>query len=100
MKPMNEDKVELLHVLVSGHVQGVGFRMFVYGLANRLDLYGWVRNRLNGDVEIIAEGPRSKLEQLLVHVRQGPPSAQVIDVTYEWQDHSGIYNRFDFKANL
>jgi acylphosphatase len=78
-----------LHARVEGHVQGVGFRYFVLNLANELGLMGWVRNTYNGDVEVTAEGSRGHLEILLEDLRQGPPSAYVIDVNYEWMESDG-----------
>ncbi len=89
-----------LHIWVTGRVQGVGFRMFVYGSASRLNLVGWVRNRYNGDVEIIAQGPRDKLFTLLSEVRLGPPASIITDVKYVWEEPDGKFNRFDLAASL
>ena len=73
-----------LHVTVRGLVQGVGFRYFVLRKASTLGLSGFVRNRVDGSVEIVAEGQRAHLEELLSEVRRGPRSAAVRDVTLEW----------------
>ncbi len=89
-----------LHIWVSGRVQGVGFRMFAYGSASRLNLVGWVRNRFNGDVEIIAEGPQDKLVILLSEMRLGPPASIITDVKYDWEEPDGKFNRFDLLASL
>jgi acylphosphatase len=86
-----------LHMFVSGRVQGVGFRAFAYGAAQRLNLVGWVRNRFNGDVEIVAEGPRQQLEVLLGMIRQGPPAALVTELKYDWQEPVGSYSRFEMR---
>lgn len=75
-----------LHVLVSGRVQGVGFRYFSYISGVNLNLTGWVRNRINGDVEILAEGPRDQLDILLSTVSKGPEMAHVSEVMVEWGD--------------
>ncbi|GCF07877.1 acylphosphatase [Dictyobacter arantiisoli] len=72
--------------MVVGRVQGVGFRYFVVQHAHMLGLHGYVRNDSNGDVEVVAQGTRSKLEQLLTLLQQGPPSAQVHDVQTIWRE--------------
>lgn len=79
-------EIQRMHVKVKGIVQGVGFRFFVYNAAQKLNLQGWVRNCINGDVEVLAEGPRHELETLLALINQGPPLAQVINVVTEWQE--------------
>ncbi len=69
------------HILVTGVVQGVGFRPFVYGLARRLELSGWVLNSSNG-VEIEVEGPPELLARFLAALREeAPPLAYVEAVT-------------------
>lgn len=67
-------------LLVSGVVQGVGFRYFVYRQALSLSLRGWVRNLPDGRVEVVAEGPAEKVSALEAAVSQGPPHAQVTNV--------------------
>ncbi|HXF85635.1 MAG TPA: carbamoyltransferase HypF [Anaerolineales bacterium] len=65
------------HISITGVVQGVGFRPFVYGLARRLDLRGWVRNT-SGGVEILVEGPSSRIEQFIHSLtREAPPLARI-----------------------
>jgi len=66
-----------LHVLVTGLVQGVGFRWFVRETARRLDLAGWVLNRPDGGVEVVAEGRAEAIAQLRAAIEQGPPGARV-----------------------
>ena len=65
------------HYLVSGRVQGVGFRFFAYEAATREHVHGWARNRLDGTVEILAEGSEESIRRFERAIRQGPPSAQV-----------------------
>ena len=81
---MGEVQENRLHLLIKGRVQGVGFRYFSYQIGVNLLLQGWVRNRINGDVEILAEGPMEKLNLLLREVRKGPPSSHVIDIDITW----------------
>lgn len=83
-----------LHVIVSGRVQGVGFRNFVETKALALDLTGWVRNLYNGDVEVVAEGEESALIFLLADLRKGPHLAHVTDLRSEWDNPSGEFTSF------
>jgi len=82
---MENKQNERLHAFVQGSVQGVGFRFFVYQTGLNLQLHGWVRNRINGNVEILAEGSREKLNTLLREIRKGPQMAQIVKVDVEWQ---------------
>jgi acylphosphatase len=66
--------------LVSGRVQGVGFRWFVRRAASVEGLHGWVRNLPDGRVEIRAEGDAETLERFERQVRVGPPGAHVDEV--------------------
>lgn len=83
-----------LHIRVDGHVQGVGFRYFVYDLAQARALTGWVRNRHNGEVEVLAEGSRTNLEDLLNHIRRGPSRSMVTEVKFDWSEASNLYDKF------
>ena len=83
-----------LHAIVEGMVQGVGFRAFVQQKAVSLNLKGWVRNRWDGSVEVVAEGPHPDLEKLLSALYRGPYAADVRGVTPEWQPASGDFSGF------
>jgi acylphosphatase len=87
--------VERLHGVVQGDVQGVGFRYFLIGEAQRLGLRGWVRNRDDGTVEFVAEGSRPDLEQLTVAAERGPRPARVDRVNVEWSAGTGGLEGFD-----
>ncbi len=76
--------MERFHAVVSGLVQGVGFRYFVLRSAAAGGLNGYVKNLCNGDVEVVAEGERHELAALLEDLRVGPRSAMVRDVRVEW----------------
>ncbi|MCJ7519139.1 MAG: acylphosphatase [Anaerolineaceae bacterium] len=78
-----------MHVIVNGIVQGVGFRFFVFQHGNLLKLRGWVRNCINGNVEVLAEGPRKELEYLLEKLKVGPEMAQVVEANVDWQPYKG-----------
>lgn len=86
-----------LHAVVEGRVQGVYFRATARREASARGLSGWVRNRWDGSVEVVAEGRRSALESFEVFLHQGPPSAQVthVAVTYSaaTDEFSGFHVR-------
>lgn len=71
------DGRERVHAIARGRVQGVGFRWYVVRAAAGLGLEGWVMNRADRAVELVAEGPADLLDELLVAVRQGPPASAV-----------------------
>jgi acylphosphatase len=66
--------------VIRGHVQGVGYRAFALRRAEALGLAGWVRNRSDGSVEVLVEGPGPDIETFFAHLRHGPPCARVEDV--------------------
>ena len=88
------DASQRLYAMIDGVVQGVGFRAFVVDRAAALRLTGWVRNTYNGQVEVIAEGPRPALEKLLNHLRVGPRMAFVSEIHHEWQPSTGEFRSF------
>lgn len=69
-----------VRVLVSGHVQGVGYRQACRHAARSLDLVGWVRNLSDGRVELFAQGPDDGVNRLLDWVWAGPSAARVVGV--------------------
>ena len=86
------------HGIVRGRVQGVNFRSFVSHHANVLGLAGYVRNLPDGKaVEVLAEGERVKLQELVKHLHEGPAWARVDDITINWNEYSGKYSTFDLR---
>lgn len=83
-----------VHMVVKGKVRRVGFRRFAKQSADQLGLTGWVRNRRQGDVEILAVGKKELLETFLSKVRHGPKNAIVQDVSVQWQEPSQTFRRF------
>jgi acylphosphatase len=67
----------VLHFLIQGRVQGVGFRWFVHREASELDLRGWVRNTEEGEVEVVASGTPEDLAELRASLRRGPRGSRV-----------------------
>ncbi len=94
---MNERQNYRLHIWVEGRVQGVGFRYFVVGEAGSLGLTGWVRNRFDGSVEVIAEGERDKLIQLVHVLQRGSRSSVVSAVREEWLEGTGEFQGFSVR---
>ena len=83
-----------LHTIIEGRVQGVGFRYFVVERAHLLGLSGWVRNRWDETVEVVAEGERPVLEKLLEALHRGPRSAFVTNVKVDWETPTGEFHNF------
>lgn len=79
------------HILVSGYVQGVGFRYYTKKTANNLGIKGWVRNLTDGRVEIMAEG--EGVDKFVEYVRRGPTSARVDDIQID--DMEADNERYD-----
>ena len=90
------DKARLV-ALVSGVVQGVGFRMFVHDYARAYGLTGWVRNTYDGSVEVVAEGTYAQLERLVEKLRMGPRGAFVEELQKEWQPATGEFRSFEVR---
>jgi acylphosphatase len=90
---MSNESVRL-HARVYGRVQGVNFRYYTIREATSRGLSGWVANRSDGTVEVVAEGERRGLEALLQFLHRGPRSARVDHVDAEWRDASGEFTGF------
>jgi acylphosphatase len=69
--------------VISGRVQGVGFRYFTEAVAAREGIHGWVRNMPGGAVEALAEGDSEAIERFERAIRHGPPGARVDHVDVE-----------------
>ena len=82
--------MDAVRYIVSGRVQGVGFRWFVMREAARLDLAGYVRNLPDGTVEVVAQGAVAALVSLESALRHGPPAARVDGV-----DKSNLSHQMD-----
>lgn len=73
-------------LLLSGRVQGIGFRDWMMTRARRLGLAGWVRNRHDGTLEALVAGDAPAVEELLRACRRGPPMAEVDDIFEEFAE--------------
>lgn len=77
-------------VVIHGHVQGVFFRDTLRRLAERHGVAGWARNRWDGTVEAVFEGPEGSVEELLAFARQGPRGASVERVDVADEEPEGL----------
>jgi len=81
-------------ILITGIVQGVFFRREVTRLAERLGVTGWVRNLPDGSVEVLAEGEKQELDELVQFCRIGPSGAKVKNVEVIWSDFKNEFRSF------
>jgi acylphosphatase len=88
---------ERCRIIVRGYVQGVSFRWYTRREASALGLDGWVRNLADGSVEIVAEGERAVLAELIAWAREGPSGAEVGDLAVEYSNATGEYSGFTIR---
>lgn len=84
-----------VHLVVSGRVQGVCYRMEAADCAMALGLTGWVRNLPDRSVEALAEGEEEALNDFVSWCRQGPAMAMVRGVDVAWSDATGEFREFE-----
>jgi acylphosphatase len=82
------------HILVLGRVEGVGFRYYVKNVADQTGVTGWVRNRFDERVEILAQGDQEKMEKFIALVRVGPSASLVTDMAIEWCVADPAFSKF------
>jgi acylphosphatase len=87
-----------LHATVTGEVQGVYFRAWVFDQAQSLGLAGWVRNLREGQVEILAQGPEAALAAFKERLPQGSPLSRVESVKAEMIDYDKAYATFEIRG--
>jgi len=87
-----------LRATVHGRVQGVGYRYYALRRARERGLVGYVRNLWDGTVEVVAEGPRGRLDEMLTLLRAGPTAAFVTHVDVQWEKPTGAHDRFEVRA--
>ncbi len=86
-----------IHLLIYGNVQGVFYRASTQEQARRLGLTGWVRNCPEGFVELIAEGEKNLIDELIRWCKHGPPRAQVSRVEIQPETFRGEFIDFLIK---
>ncbi len=86
------------HVIITGRVQGVFFRVETNRAADRIGgISGWVRNLPDGTVEAIMEGEKDKVDALIDWCHQGPPNARVDSVDVDWQTYQNEFKVFEIR---
>ncbi|MBW2029138.1 MAG: acylphosphatase [Deltaproteobacteria bacterium] len=91
---MNDIRVRLV---IEGRVQGVFFRDSTRSQALGLGVKGWVRNRPDGKVEVLAEGPEDKVRELVAWCHKGPPAARVTRVSETSDPWQGDFDSFEIR---
>ena len=100
-KPLSESEIVRAHVWVRGRVQGVGFRAHVEYVARKIGgLTGWVRNVGYDTVEAVVEGQRTRVDNLIEAIKQGPRGARVDESRVEWETPTGEFSEFSVKRSL
>jgi acylphosphatase len=89
--------IMVLHFLIQGRVQGVGFRWYVHREASELDLRGWVRNTEDGEVEVVASGAEADLAELRASLRRGPRGSRVDRLIEHYLEESEAANLDSFR---
>ena len=84
--------MKCVHLIVSGRVQGVFFRANVRNKANELGLKGYAKNLPDGNVEVVAEGNESKLEEFIEFIKNGPGIAKVENIKIKHKEPENFKN--------
>lgn len=84
-----------IHLIISGDVQGVGLRTWIRGVSREMGLVGWVKNREDGSVEVVAEGEKKELEKLIMDCHDGPDIAMVESVNVTWEEPTDEFVEFE-----
>lgn len=91
------DSPRTVHVRIEGRVQGVGYRMWTQREAHGLGLAGWVRNRRDGSVEAVFQGPDADVTEMIARCDAGPPGAVVSRVEIVGEG-VGVFTGFEVRA--
>ena len=83
-----------IHLLIRGRVQGVYFRASAQREARRLGITGWVKNRPDGAIELVAEGDEDAIKELSSWANHGPSAARVDQVDIRWRGYTGEFPEF------
>ncbi len=86
-----------IQCVVIGQVQGVAYRAFVQDTATELELVGYVRNNLDGTVEVLAQGFPDTLKEFVEYLYEGSLGAKVESLSVEWGSVRGSYDEFSIK---
>ena len=85
------------HIVITGKVQGVGFRYWLYQIANEKNVYGWVKNINTNEVEAVFLGEEKKVDEIIKLCRNGPISSNVESVKIEDYKQEYLKKSFDIR---
>ncbi len=85
------------HIFVQGMVQGVFFRVKTRQKAKVLGVSGWVKNLPDGRVEVVFEGEKEKVEQIIEWIKKGPLFSRVDDVKVDFEEYKGEFENFEIR---
>ena len=85
------------HIAIYGIVQGVFFRSNAKKVAETLGLNGYARNMADGSVEVVAEGSKQKIKELIEFCKKGPKAARVDKVDVHIEEANGEFDRFEIR---
>jgi len=83
------------HLVISGRVQGVGFRYWLQNLANKKNIFGWVKNTISGNVEALIAGDEKEVEDLIKLCKKGPILSKVDNVKVNEYKKDYLKKSFD-----
>ncbi len=83
-----------IHLVIRGRVQGVYYRASAVREAKRLGLTGWVKNRPDNAVEVVAEGEEDQVKDFLAWAQHGPSTARVDKIDTRWRSYTGEFVSF------
>ena len=83
------------HIIISGKVQGVGFRYWLYKAAIQRKIDGWVRNKISGEVEALLVGKDVDINNLIALCKKGPPSSKVTKIKVQNYQNEYLKKSFD-----
>ncbi len=84
-------------IIISGRVQGVGFRYYVHQKANEMGIKGWVKNTIDGNVLVTAQGDEAEIGTFIDYLYVGPPLARVDRISKQKMDSLSDFNNFSVK---
>jgi len=87
-----------IHLFVSGRVQGISFRWRTRHKAQQIKVLGWVKNLPDGRVEMILEGERERIEELIEWVRKEPFLVKVDNLEKKWEEYQGEFSDFEIRT--
>ena len=83
------------YLVISGKVQGVGFRYWMQNLAINNNISGWVKNKLSGDVEVLIIGQEREIQKLIKQCKIGPSSATILNIQINDYDQNYLNEGFN-----